>query len=69
MGPGKEAEVMTLELNDQERDFLLETLTTALREKEHELHHTYSSEFKRYLQRRITLIEKLKSKLLLAQVG
>jgi hypothetical protein len=68
MGPGKEVVVMTLELNDQERDFLLETLDAVLREKEHELHHTYSSEFKRYLQRRIVLIEKLKSKLLLAQV-
>jgi hypothetical protein len=59
---------MTLDLDDQERDFLLETLDAVLREKERELHHTYSSEFKRYLQRRIVLIERVKSKVLLAQV-
>ncbi len=60
---------MTLDLNDQERDLLLETLDIVLREKDHELHHTYSGEFKRYLQRRIVLIEKLKSKLLLSNVS
>ncbi len=60
---------MTLDVSDQERDFLLETLDGVLRETERELHHTYSAEFKRYLQRRIVLVEKLKSKLLTASVG
>ncbi len=59
---------MRLALNDQERDFLLELLSGVLRESERELQqYTYSPEHKRHLQRRIVLIEKLKSKLLVSQ--
>ncbi len=57
-----------LSLTEQERDYLLVLLDSALREKLHELHHTYSSDFKRLLQRNAALIEGLKSKLLAAEV-
>jgi len=60
---------MALDLTEQERDYLLETLDAALREKLHELHHTYSSDFKRYLQRRVALIDGLKSKVLTAEAA
>ncbi len=54
---------MDLTLTDQERDYLLETLDAAYRDSESVMRHTYGSEFKRYLQRRMALIEGLKSKL------
>jgi len=54
---------MDLNLTEQERDYLLEALDAAFRDSESVMRHTYGSEFKRYLQRRMTLIEGIKSKL------
>jgi len=58
---------MTLELNERERDLLLEILTGVLREKNEELRHACTLELKRELQGMILLIERIKSKLLVVE--
>ena len=58
---------MTLELNDRERDLLLEILGAVLREKEDELRRACTFEMKRDLQSQVLLIGRIKSKLLVLQ--
>lgn len=57
-----------IELNEQERECLLEVLETAQKEKLHELHHTDSSDYKRLLRHRLEILEALSAKLLPAFV-
>ena len=54
---------MTLEITDQERDYLLELLEAKRSEMLHELHHTDTLDFKEMLKRRAALVEGLHSKL------
>jgi hypothetical protein len=54
----------TIELNEQEREYLLEVLEAATKEKLHELHHADSSDYKRLLRHRLELLESLTAKLL-----
>ncbi len=53
----------TIDLDSAERELLIEMLEAAEKEKLHELHHAHSSEYKRLLRNRLTLIERLTSKL------
>ena len=54
---------MTLDITDQERDYLLELLEVRGKEMLHELHHTDAREYKEVVRRRIELVEGLRSKL------
>lgn len=54
----------TIELTDQEREYLLEVLENAQKEKLHELHHADSSDYKRLLRHRLEILEALAAKLL-----
>ncbi len=53
---------MTLDITDQERDYLRELLEAKRSEILHELHHTDTLDFKEMLRRRVELIEGLRSK-------
>jgi hypothetical protein len=54
---------MTLELNDEERDYLVALLESAHRGKLHELNHTDTADFKSLVKEEIALIEALKARL------
>lgn len=54
---------MTLDVSEQEREFLLELLETKHASLLHELHHTDTHDYKGLLRRRIDLLEGLKSKI------
>jgi hypothetical protein len=54
---------MVLNLSDRERDYLLELLDAAQKEKLHELHHADSHDFKSVLRQRMGLIDSLRAKL------
>ena len=54
---------MTLDITDEERDYLLELLEARGAEMLHELHHTDTLDYKEGLRRRIGLVEGLRSKL------
>jgi hypothetical protein len=58
-----EVNLMTLELNDDERDYLAALLESALRGKYHELHHTDTADFKTLVKDEIALIESLQARL------
>ncbi len=60
---------MTLELTDQEFDFLKELLAAAHREKIHELHHTDATDYKRILKEKVRIIEELTARLALQHSG
>ena len=55
--------MLTIDLDSAERELLLEMLEAAEKEKLHELHHAHSSEYKRLLRNRLTLIERVTNKL------
>jgi hypothetical protein len=54
---------MTLDINEEERNYLLEILDARREEMLHELHHTDTLNFKEMLRRKIELVESLSSKL------
>ena len=54
---------MTLDITDQERDYLLELLEAKRSEMLHELHHTDTLDFKEMLKRRAELVDGLHAKL------
>ena len=54
---------MTFDINDQEREYLLEVLEARRAELLHELHHTDTLDFKEMLKRKVELVEGLRSKL------
>jgi hypothetical protein len=54
---------MTLDINDEERDYLLEILEARRAELLHELHHTDTLDYKEVLRRKIALVEALNSTL------
>lgn len=56
--------MFTIELNEHERECLLELLEASQKEKIHELHHVRSSEYKQLLKRRIQILEGLAAKML-----
>ncbi len=53
---------MTLDITEQERDYLLELLEAKRSEMLHELHHTDTLDFKEMLRRRVELAEGLRAK-------
>ncbi len=53
---------MTLDITEQERDYLLELLEAKRSDMLHELHHTDTLDFKEMLRRRVELVEGLRSK-------
>jgi hypothetical protein len=54
---------MTLDITDQEREYLLEILEAQREELLHELHHTDTLDFKEMLKRKAELVEAVRSKL------
>ncbi|HYY92928.1 MAG TPA: hypothetical protein VE713_00325 [Pyrinomonadaceae bacterium] len=58
---------MTLDITDEEREYLLEILDAKREEMLHELHHTDTLDFKEMLRRNVELVEALRSKLINAQ--
>jgi hypothetical protein len=54
---------MTLDITDEERDYLLEILDARREELLHELHHTDTLDFKEMLKRKIALVEAVRSRL------
>ena len=54
---------MTLDITDEERDYLLEILEARREELIHELHHTDTLDFKEILMRKVELVEGLRSRL------
>lgn len=54
---------MTFDVNDAEREFLLELLQTRHTSMLHELHHTDTYEYKEMLQQKLALLERLRDKL------
>lgn len=54
---------MNLTLTDAEREFLLELLEERHTSMIHELHHTDTNQYKKLLEIKIELLEKLKEKL------
>ena len=54
--------MLTLELDPQEHELLLEILETAMKEKRHELHRSDSLVFKQLLRDRIERIERVMGK-------
>lgn len=57
-----EVDILTLEINEQERELLAEILKSAHTSLLDELHHTESYEYKQMLKQREKLLENLKSK-------
>ena len=53
---------MTLELTEQEKDYLLEVLESAHGELIHEIHHTDTAEYEELLRQKVALVERLKAK-------
>jgi hypothetical protein len=58
---------MTLDITDEEREYLLEILDARREELLHELHHTDTLDFKEMLRRNIELVEAVRSKLVAAR--
>jgi len=58
---------MTLDITDEEREYLLEILDARREELLHELHHTDTLDFKEMLRRNVELVEAVSSKLINAQ--
>ena len=54
---------MMLDLTDEERELLVELLETRYKTMLHEIHHTDTYEYKRLLQQKANLIEKLREKM------
>jgi len=54
---------MTLDITEQEREYLLEILEARHAEMLHELHHTDTRDFKEMLRRKVEMVEGLKSKI------
>ena len=54
---------MTLDITDEEREYLLEILDARREELLHELHHTDTLDFKEMLRRKVEVAEGLRSKL------
>ena len=54
---------MSLEVSNDERDFLLELLEARHTSMLHELHHTDTYQYKELLRHKIALLEKLRQKL------
>ena len=53
---------MTVNITDQEREFLLELLETKSTALLHEIHHTDARDYKEMLKRRTELLEGLRAK-------
>ena len=53
---------MMLDLTDEERELLVELLETRYKTMLHEIHHTDTYEYKRLLQQKADLMEKLREK-------
>jgi len=53
---------MKLDLTDEERELLVELLETRYKTMLHEIHHTDTYEYKRLLQQKADLMEKLREK-------
>lgn len=53
---------MTLDITEEERNYLLELLEAKRSEMLHELHHTDTLDYKEMLRRRMALAEGLRSK-------
>jgi hypothetical protein len=62
-----EGDTMTLDITDEEREYLLEILDARREEMLHELHHTDTLDFKEMLRRNVELVEAVRSKLINAQ--
>jgi len=60
---------MTLNLNDEERDFLLELLESRRTSMMHELHHTDTHDYKKILSKKLELLEELQKKVNQSQTG
>jgi len=60
---------MTFDINDQEREYLLEILEARRAELLHELHHTDTLDFKEMLRRKVALVEAVRSKLVNTNTG
>jgi hypothetical protein len=58
---------MTLDITDEEKEYLLEILDARREELLHELHHTDTLDFKEMLRRNVELVEAVRSKLINAQ--
>ena len=58
---------MTLDITDEEREYLLEILDARREELLHELHHTDTLDFKEMLRRKAALVESVRSRLVNAQ--
>ena len=54
---------MSLDVTNDERDFLLELLEARHTSMLHELHHTDTYQYKELLQHKLALLEKLRQKL------
>ncbi len=54
---------MTVDITDQEREFLLELLDTKSTAMLHEMHHTDARDYKGMLKQRMELLEGLRAKL------
>lgn len=55
---------MTLDITDEEREYLLEILDARREELLHELHHTDTLDFKEMLRRKAELVEAVRAKLI-----
>jgi hypothetical protein len=58
-----EVNILTLEINEQEREILLEVLKSAHTSLLDELHHTESYDYKQMLKQRDENLKNLKSKI------
>ena len=58
---------MTLDITDEEREYLLEILDARREELLHELHHTDTLDFKEMLRRKAEMVEAVRSKLVAAR--
>ena len=54
---------MTLDITDEEREYLLEILDARREELLHELHHTDTLDFREMLRRKVALVEAVRSRL------
>ena len=54
---------MTVDITDQEKEFLLELLETKSTALLHEIHHTDARDYKEMLKQRMDLLERLRAKL------
>ena len=58
---------MTLDITNEEREYLLEILDARREELLHELHHTDTLDFREMLRRKVELVESLRSRLATAR--